>query len=126
MIQFTRTHQTGGLHIAPEHTSETETITFAFKYPDRHFTIGSERYSLTICPHFGRTDNWRIEGLRGDDHNVIWYTGTFDGCIEKFKRIEQAIHKAGHQIAEPDGFDMEQAFRAFYKHILDLPRWHTT
>ena len=132
MILFTRTLQTGGLHTIKEHTTETETISFKFTdghfvidnepdirigfellRPAQHFIIGTEYYSLTICPHYGIDDDWRIEGLRAD--NEIWFTGTFDDCLTEFKRIEQLIREQGHTIDEPDAFNMEHAFRTCYK-----------
>ena len=134
MIRFTRTLQTGGIHIRKEHATETETISFKFTNghfvidnepdirigfellrPARHFVIGTEYYSLTICPHYGIDDDWRIEGLRADNENEIWFTGTFNDCLTEFKRIEQLIREQGHTIDESDGFDTEHAFRTFHK-----------
>ena len=137
MIRFTRTLQTGGLHIRKEHA--TETISFKFTdghfvvddepdirigfellRPTRHLVIGTEYYSLTIYPHYGIDDDWQIEGLRADNENEIWYTETFDDCLTEFRHIEQLIREQGHTIAEPDSFDMEQAFRTFYKTRLGM------
>lgn len=120
MIRFTRVPETGGIYISPELITENETLTF--RYTDQQFVVGTETYSLLIHPHFGIKDDWRIEGLRDSEDVEIWFTGTFDDCITEFKKIETHIREQSHTIDEPDGFDMELAFRTHWKEVLALPR----
>ena len=121
MLHFTRHPITCGLVIEPEHVSDTETLTFC--YADRQFTIGAEPYSLVICLQ-GDTDSpWRIEGLRGDDVDEIWFIGTIQACIQEFERITTEIRARGHQIAEPENYDFEKSIREHHKRYLADPIW---
>ena len=121
MLQFTRHPITCGLIIEPEHVSDTETLTFCYAY--RQFTIGTEPYSLVICPQ-GDSDNpFRIEGFRDNDKNEIWYTGTIQACITEFERITSEIRARGHQITEPDTYDFEKSVREHHKRFLAEPFW---
>ena len=127
MIRFSRVLETGGIYIDPTHATENEAISFKFTdghfviddepdirigfellRPARHFVIGTEYYNLTICQYFGIDDDWRIDGLRADNENEIWFIDTFDECLTEFRHIEQLIREQGHIIDEPDVFDVEQ------------------
>ena len=123
MIQFTRHRITCGLEIGREHVSD-ETLTLSSKYGD--FTIGTEYYSLVICPDFDTDNPWRIEGLRGSDKNEIWFTGTMNACISEFERITQEIRDAGHQINEPENYNLAKEVREvqYHKHILPRSPWN--
>lgn len=122
MIQFTRHLITCGLVIQEEHATETETLTLHSE--QGAFTIGTEYYSLVICPHrLDKTAPWRIEGLRGDDETEIWFTGTMQACIDEFERITQEIRVRGHQINEPDSYDFATEIREYHQHTLALERW---
>ena len=121
MLHFTRHPITCGLVIEPEHVSDTETLTFC--YENRQFTIGTEPYSLVICPQGDLDSPWRIEGLRGDDVDEIWYMGTIQACIQEFERITAEIRARGHQITEPDTYDFEKEIREHHKRYLADPIW---
>ena len=125
MIQFTRHPISCGLVIEAEHVTENETLTLNSEHGS--FTIGTEYYSLVICPHGVQDNPWRIEGLRGSDVNEIWYTGTIAACISEFERITAEIRAQGHQIIEPDNYDLEKEIREhqYHKDILAIPRWNS-
>ena len=129
MIQFTRQPITGGLEIKGKHIVPTSEA-FMLTYSDSSFTIGTEPYSLTICPHYEANEPWRIEGLRimGEDTDIneIWFTGTMAACITEFERITQEIRDAGHQIDEPENYDLAKEVREhqYHKHILPIPPWN--
>ena len=127
---FTRHLITCGLVIESEHVS-SETENLSFIYPDGAITIGAEPYSLVICPHSDLPENpWRIEGLRrkaeDDDTEEIWFVGTIEACIAEFQRITQLIRDNGHQIIEPDGYDLAKEIRKhqYHKYILDRSPWN--
>ena len=124
MIQFTRHCITCGLMIEPEHVQENQK--FLFSYADRAFEIGAEPYSLVICPHSDRNNPWRIEGLTGDADEEIWFTGTIDACITEFERITAEIRARGHQIDEPENYDLAKEIREhqYHKHILPISPWN--
>ena len=122
MIQFTRHLISCGLVIGPEHVTAGETLTLNSEHGS--FTIGTEYYSLVICPHSDLANPWRIEGLRGSDVNEIWYTGTMAACITEFERITAEIRLRGHPITEPDNYDFQSAIREYHKELLAIPRWN--
>ena len=126
---FTRPLITCGLVIEPEHVSESEIL--IFMYRDGSIEIGKEPYSLVICPHSDLPENpWRIEGLRrkadDDDINEIWYVGTMTACIAEFERITQHLRDNGHQVIEPDGYDLAKEIREneYHKFLLARPPWN--
>ena len=124
---FTRNLISCGLVIESEHVSETERLSFV--YPDGAITIGAEPYSLVICPHSHQESPWRIEGLRmteDDDRDEIWYIGTMNACIAEFQRITKLIREKGHQIIEPDNYDLAKEIREhqYHKYILDRSPWN--
>ena len=125
---FTRHLITCGLVIEPEHVSESEILIFMYK--DGSIEIGKEPYSLVICPHSDLPENpWRIEGLRSTDKgdkDEIWYTGTMKACIAEFERITKHLRDNGHQVIEPDGYDLAKEIRetTYHKWILTGLPWN--
>ena len=125
---FTRHLITCGLVFETAHVSDTDRLSFV--YPDGAITIGGEPYSLVICPHSDIPENpWCVEGLRSTDEgeeNEIWFVGTMTACIAEFKRITEMIRENGHQIIEPDGYDLAKEMREhqYHKYILDHSPWN--